>query len=243
MALSVPLADRINELRKLDLPQGAEAAGTEVPPQVRQAADEALLRGETHYTDRPGILALREKVADSLNRRYGLEFQAQTGVVITCGVTEARFVAVQQLLPRGGTLVALSGAEHVSGASTIRDVRVLPASEADQAVPADAALFLDTAVEAAVARKWLERARDADWPIIVEAVGEGSFHPAELGLAEQCVTIGAIGNSQGMESWRLGFLAAPEARTGPLRDFKQALTICTTNVSQWGALALEEADI
>lgn len=243
MALSVPLADRIKQLRELGLPEGPEAAVSEIPASVRQAADEALLRGETHYTDRPGILALREKVADSLNRRYSLGLQARTGIVITCGVTEARFVAVQQLLPRGGTLVALSGSEHVRGACAIRDVRVLTTAEAEGAVPEAAALFLDSTVEAAVARPWLERARAAQWAVIAEVVTGGSFHPAELDLDLQTVTIGAIGNGRGMESWRLGFLAAPEAQTGPLRDFKQALTICTTNVSQWGALALEEADI
>ncbi|TVR85364.1 MAG: hypothetical protein EA416_16980 [Trueperaceae bacterium] len=73
--------------------------------------------------------------------------------------------------------------------------------------------------------------------------GEASFHPAAVGLAEHTVTIGALGLDAGIEAWRVGFLAAPSATAGPLRDFKQALTLCTTNLSQWGALALlEEAN-
>lgn len=70
----------------------------------------------------------------------------------------------------------------------------------------------------------------------------GGRHPATLGLADQTITIGSIGLAEGMASWRLGFLAAPVAKAGPLREFKLALTLCSTNVSQWGALGLEGGD-
>jgi aspartate/methionine/tyrosine aminotransferase len=241
MELIVPLAARVRRLQALP-PEARDAVArgrsVPVPAAVRMAADEALQRGETHYTDRPGILPLRQQVARRLAREFGAEVDAAKGVVITCGGTEARFVAVQQLLPQGGTLVALSHPERVAAACIVRDV-TLAGPAAPVAGEARVALYLNGETPDDVAGPWLERARSALWPVVFEA-DAGGRHPAALGLAEQTVTIGSLGLEEGMASWRLGFLAAPAAKAGPLRDFKQALTICTTNVSQWGALALEE---
>jgi aspartate/methionine/tyrosine aminotransferase len=241
MELIVPLAKRVRRLQALP-PEARDAVArgraVPVPAAVRTAADEALQRGETHYTDRPGILPLRQQVARRLAREFGAEVDAAKGVVITCGGTEARFVAVQQLLPEGGTLVALSHPERVAAACIVRNVTL---AGPDAAVDGGArvALYLNGETPDDVAEPWLARARAALWPIVFEA-DAGGRHPAALGLAEQTVTIGSLGLEEGMASWRLGFLAAPAAKAGPLRDFKQALTICTTNVSQWGALALEQ---
>ena len=238
MELIVPLAGRVRRLQALPAEaRDAVARGraVAVPEAVREAADAALQRGETHYTDRPGILPLRQQVAHRLERDFGVQVDAGKGVVITCGGTEARFVAVQQLLPRGGTLVALSHPERVAAACVVRDVRL---AGPDGGPDGPVAVYLNGETPYAVADAWLARARDHGWPIVFEA-DAGGRHPAALGLAEQTVTIGSLGLAEGMASWRLGFLAAPAATAGPLRDFKQALTICTTNVSQWGALALE----
>jgi aspartate/methionine/tyrosine aminotransferase len=236
----VPLAQRVRRLQAL-APEARDAVArgrdADVPEAVRAAADEALRRGETHYTDRPGILPLRRQVARRLARDFGAEVDPAKGVVITCGGTEARFVVVQQLLPEGGTLVALSHPERLAAPCIVRDV-TLVGPDATVASEARVALYLNGETPNDVADPWLERARAGGWPVVFEA-DAGGRHPAALGLSEQTVTIGSLGLGEGMASWRLGFLAAPAAKAGPLRDFKQALTICSTNVSQWGALALE----
>ncbi len=242
MELVVPLAARVAKLQALP-PEARDAtargADVDVPQAVRDAADAALARGETHYTDRPGILPLREQVARDVKARFGVDVDAKGGVVITCGGTEARFVAVQQLLPTGGTLVALSHPERVAAACIVRDVTLV---DADDARPTRqdggvVALYLNGETPHDVADAWLERAKTEGWPVMYEA-DAGGRHPATLGLADQTITIGSLGLEQGMASWRLGFLAAPIAKAGPLREFKLALTLCSTNVSQWGALGL-----
>lgn len=241
MALIVPLADRVKKLQALTGENLAEPA-REVPAAVREAADQALQRGETHYTDRPGILPLREQVAAQLAARFNITADAAGGVVITCGVTEARFVAVQQMLPVGGTLVALSHPERVAAACTIRGASLFGPDELVQDSQDGKAtvLYLTSETPEVVRSDWLKRAGEEGWPVIFEVSGASEYHPAASGVTDQTITIGGIGLEEGMESWRLGYLAAPLKTTGPLRDFKQALTICTTNVSQWGALALEE---
>jgi N-succinyldiaminopimelate aminotransferase len=236
MPLAVPLARRVARLAPAHeaVRDGADA---EVPAAAREASAAALDRGETHYTDRPGIMPLRQKVAERLSSRYGVDVDAAKGVVITCGVTEARFVAIQQLVASGsGTVVALSHPERVAGACVVRDVRL---AGPDDHVQGHALVYLGADTPAERRDAWLSRAKEQGWPVVFEA-GEGGWHPAAAGLAEQTVTIGPLGLGEGLEAWRIGYLAAPSATAGPLRDFKQALTLCTTNLSQWGALALME---
>jgi aspartate/methionine/tyrosine aminotransferase len=238
-ALVVPVADRVRALASLSAEARdpvSRGAAVAVPEAVRTAAQEALARGETHYTDRPGILPLRQNVAAALAQAFGIDVDAKNGVVVTCGGTEARFVAVQQLLPPGGTLVALSHPERVAAACLIRGVTLAGPDDAPSGAAVVVVLAGDTPHD--VADAWLARARANGWAIVFEG-DAGGRHPAALGYGDLTITIGSIGLAQGMASWRLGYLAAPAAKAGPLRDFKQALTICSTNVSQWGALALE----
>ena len=63
------------------------------PPHVIQAAKDALDAGETHYTDRPGVPALRAAVAADVNARHGTNLSASQ-VVISSGGLEATFVAL-----------------------------------------------------------------------------------------------------------------------------------------------------
>ncbi len=238
MALAVPLARRVAELRG-SVAAPRDGGDTEVSAAAREASVTALERGETHYTDRPGIVPLRQRVAALMSERFGLTVDAGKGVVITCGVTEARFVAMQQLVPVGGTVVALSHAERVAGACIVRGAGL---RAPDAAIEGDVTVYLTGDTPAEVRDPWLTQASEHGWAVVYEP-GEASFHPAAVGLAEHTVTIGALGLDAGIEAWRVGYLAAPAATAGPLRDFKQALTLCTTNLSQWGALALlEEAN-
>lgn len=76
--------------------------------EVLRGLREALERGETHYTDRPGMRALRERIAARLSE-MGLtpERDADT-VVVTAGESEARFVI--ELSGIEGDAVALGDA-------------------------------------------------------------------------------------------------------------------------------------
>ena len=134
------------------------------------------------------------------------------------------------------TLVALSHPERVAAACLIRGVTLAGPHDAPSGDAVVVYLAGDTPHD--VADAWLARAKAHGFAIVFEA-DAGGRHPAALGYGDLTVTIGSIGLAHGMASWRLGYLAAPAAKAGPLRDFKQALTICSTNVSQWGALALE----
>jgi DNA-binding transcriptional MocR family regulator len=247
MKLAVSLSARAGALARLASPAAVPPAADEVSAAARNAAAAALDRGETHYTDRPGLRPLREAVAGRLRDLHDLTTQADD-VVITCGVTEARFVAMQRLLPAGsGTVVALGNPELLAGACVIRGLELVcpDAGPGADRGGDDVAVYIPSGLGAEAVAPWLERAYARGWRVVRElstlaADRELSRHLAQV--RDRLYTIGDLSGQFGAEAWRVGFLAAPNKAVGPLREFKQALTLCTTNVSQWGALALIEAD-
>lgn len=234
MTLAVPLAERAETLLARGYDE-LQSPAEQVPEVAVRATLDALGRGETHYTDRPGILPLREAVTRALKARFGVDIDPKANTVITCGVTEARFVAAQQLLGPGEGLYAGVHAERLGGALTIRGARL---AEGVREAPA---LYLTSAMPEEAQRELLDGAAEGALILFEVEEGDSNFHPAQLpSFSGRTVTIGDIGASNGLLSWRVGFLAAPPSNAPGLRDFKQALTICTTNLSQWAALALLE---
>ncbi len=223
MALAVPLAKRARTMLAQsfpDHPNDAERA----PDVAVRATLEALARGETHYTDRPGILPLREGVTRGLKVRFGVTVDPQANTVITCGATEARFVAVQELLTPDAdeTLYAGTAPERLVGALIVRGARLAETPEAARV------LYLSSRMSEDEQRELLGHISDAATVVFEIDETATTFHPAQLGaFRERTVTIGDLGTDDGLGGWRVGFLAAPPASAAGLRDFKQALTICT----------------
>jgi aspartate/methionine/tyrosine aminotransferase len=88
----------------------------------------------------------------------------------------------------------------------------------------------------------LQHAAEHDWWIVWDISGHtrsSTFHPAQQkALAPRVITIG--GWEDQLPGWQVAWMAGSEAAE-KLRAFHQSMTICTTNVSQWAALALMEA--
>jgi aspartate/methionine/tyrosine aminotransferase len=59
-------------------------------------------------------------------------------------------------------------------------------------------------------------------------------------LGAQVVSIGSFSTGHGLSGWRVGWLSAPAERMKRPRVLKQEMSICTTAVSQFAALAFLE---
>jgi aspartate/methionine/tyrosine aminotransferase len=200
-------------------------------PAIRDAVEDALGRGETHYTDRPGILRLREKIAAALTARFGVKADAKSDLVVTCGVIEARFVALQQLLEPGQRVYAPANGVRIAGALLLRRAEMVDTGAGAKVV------YLTSGADEETLRRELDGLAPEATVLFEVEEGTSGFHPAAIdGLAERTVTIGQLGHT----SWQTGYLMAQGALSPGMRDFKQALTICSTNLSQWAALAAME---
>jgi arginine:pyruvate transaminase len=228
--LSRPLA-----ARTANLPAPREfSAGPATPSPVAAAAIDALEAGKTHYTDRPGILPLRQWVTRYLQERFGVSYDADA-VTITCGATEARFVALK-LLAADAFIVCPSASDAIAGPAHLAGATVA-------ALPEDPArarlLYLTPADTRDAVEPLLTLAAQHEWWIIFDvsrAPETGAFHPAQRAdLAPHTVTLGSF--SGHLPGWRVGWMAG-STQAGKLRAFKQSMTICSTSISQWAALGL-----
>src|SRR5579885_1557331 len=68
------------------------------PDHIRKAGIKAIEEGETHYTSNYGTLELREAIAANLQRRYVLEYDPRTEIMVTVGVSEGIDATLRALL-------------------------------------------------------------------------------------------------------------------------------------------------
>lgn len=226
--LSRPLAQRV---AVLDDPRPPTIAAPALPASVLDAATSALDRGETHYTDRPGIPEFRAWVAEHLRERYQVSVDPAE-VTITCGSTEARFVCMTLLAEPGSSVLCPGDSSPIRGV-----LQLIGASIVDSIQDDISLLYIRPDVYRETSIELLQRAEETDWWILYDlsfALTSPPFHPAQNPkLTSRVVTINSL--SDHMAGWRLGWMAGSEMALR-LRAGKQAITICTTAVSQWAGL-------
>jgi aminotransferase len=98
------------------------------PWHIREAAIYALERGRTSYTSNLGLLKLREAIARTVQRRFGVSYDPRREVLVTVGVSEAHGLALrveqraiggglddgQRVAARRGRVVVVVGGAVVS---------------------------------------------------------------------------------------------------------------------------------
>jgi aspartate/methionine/tyrosine aminotransferase len=228
---------------------------------VREAAKAALDAGATHYTDRPGIADLREAVALKLAEVNRIAVAPADEVLITCGIQEALFLALQVLAGTGNEVI-------VTGPALRADIELVRMVGAVARIaPADDRLRLDiggvrdlisddtkvlllrspSGSGEVLCDETLERlgalAVEHDLRVVAvetdEALTAADVDHRSIGavggLAPRTVTINGF-SGLGLEAWRVGYLAAQRELMAPMKRLKQELSICSPAVSQYAAL-------
>lgn len=228
--LSRPLAQRV---ARLDLPVERFDNEPDISDNVLKAASDALARGETHYADRPGIPELRTWVANHLLEKYDVKLDPKE-VTITCGSTEARYATLTLFAEPGAQVLCPGDSKNITGTARLLGVEVTATVVDPQRIKV---LYVTPDDNEQTVDELLGLAAEHGWWVIWDlsyARRQRTFHPAQKPeLAAHIVTIDTL--SEHMAGWRVGWMAGSEAALR-LRAFKQSITICTTNVSQWAAL-------
>ena len=71
------------------------------PCKIREASIFALERGKTSYTDNRGLLSLRKEISSYVSDFFGPEYDPQSEVLVTVGVSEAIDIALRAILNPG----------------------------------------------------------------------------------------------------------------------------------------------
>jgi len=234
------------------------------PERFSKAAFDAVAEGETHYTSNYGIPALREAVADHLERLYGVRYDPRNEVLITIGVSEGLMLALLSVLNPGDELLSpdpyyvayrpsclIAGGTFVPVATGMEsDFRVsaqdLEArlTERSKAIllgypsnPTGAQMTREALAEIAdlAARRDLFVISDE----IYDRLSYGMPHTcfASLpGMRERTVLLGGFSKAYAMTGWRVGWACAPAELLEALMKIHQYVIMSAPTPSQYAAL-------
>jgi N-succinyldiaminopimelate aminotransferase len=190
---------------------------TDGPQEILDAAVDALRGGQNQYPPGPGIPALRQAISEHQSRRYGLDYDPDTEVLVTAGA-ERRTVTIE----RDGTGWGFdaAGLERAIGPATKILLLNSPHNPTGTVFgPAELAAVADAAIR-------------HDLVVISDEVYEhltfdGRRHTpiATLpGMRERTVTISSAGKTFSVTGWKVGWACAPPPLLSAVRTVKQFLT-------------------
>jgi N-succinyldiaminopimelate aminotransferase len=227
---------------------------TDGPPEILDAAAAAIRSGHNQYPPGPGIPELRHAISAHQLRRYGLEYDPDTEVLVTAGATEAIAAALLALAGPGDEVVlfepyydsyaacvALAGAQRRT--VTIErhgdDWGFDPAALEHVIGPRTKVLVLNTphnptgtVFGPAEMNAIADLAIRHDLIVISDEVYEhlifdGRTHTpiATLpGMQERTLTISSAGKTFSVTGWKIGWACAPPNLIAAIRTVKQFLT-------------------
>ncbi|MCV7086852.1 pyridoxal phosphate-dependent aminotransferase [Mycolicibacter hiberniae] len=224
------------------------------PAAMLEAARAAISDGINQYPPGPGIPALREAIAGQRSRKYGIDYDPDTEILVTVGATEAIAAAVLGLVEPGSEVVllepfydsyspvvAMAGARRVS-VSLVPDGHgfALDADALRQAItPATRALIVNsphnptgTVFTEAELAEIARIAVEADLLVISDEVYEhlvfaGRTHrplAAFEGMAQRTVTISSAAKMFNCTGWKIGWACGPAELLAGVRAAKQYLS-------------------
>jgi N-succinyldiaminopimelate aminotransferase len=237
------------------------------PPAVVEAAVRALREGHNQYAPLPGVPALREAITAHQRRRYGLEVDADAGVQVTFGATEAIAAALLAFVEAGDEVVTLDPSYDAyapiaaRAGATVRGValrppdwRLEPEALAAAIGPETRVLVLNSphnptgrVLDSTELELVASACREHDLIAITDEVYEhlvyeGTHVPLATldGMAERTVTTSSLGKTHSLTGWKVGWASGPPDLIARVRAIKQFLTFAGgTPLQHAAATALE----
>ncbi len=97
------MSQMAQEYNAINLAQGFPDFGT--PEELISLVHKYMLKGYNQYAPMPGILPLREKISAMLAGLYGYTPDPVTEITLTCGATEACYVAITSVVKPGDEVI------------------------------------------------------------------------------------------------------------------------------------------
>ena len=233
------------------------------PEHVRDAAADALARGETKYVPNPGIPALREAIADKVTTRNGFPALPEQ-VVVTAGGMQAISLALTAILTTGDEVLVpdpgwpnfdmavrlLQGTPVRYPLTPERDF--LPDVERLEDLVTDRTRAivvnspsnpLGTVFTEAIAEQLVRFADRHDlWVLSDECYDAFTFEaphvsPARWDEQDRVLSLFSFSKTYAMTGMRVGYLVAPESVAPATAKMQEAILACVNAPAQRAALA------
>ncbi|HSR48606.1 MAG TPA: aminotransferase class I/II-fold pyridoxal phosphate-dependent enzyme [Anaerolineales bacterium] len=234
------------------------------PAPILEAGIASLRQGDTHYTSNSGTIELRQAVAEHLQARYGVAYDARSEVLITVGVSEALYLALTAVLDPGDEVIVptpcfvayqpeviFAGGVPVPLATQVEDAFQVRAEAVEALItPRTKGLLIgypNNPTGAVMSRQNLQAlaqvAERHDLLVISDEIYDrlvygGHQHVcfASLpGMQPRTITLGGFSKDYAMTGWRIGYAAAPAPVLAELRKVHQYTIMSAPTTAQAAA--------
>jgi aminotransferase len=234
------------------------------PWHIREAAIYSMERGYTMYTSNSGMPELRQRLAMELKNRYKLEYDWQTELLITVGVSEALDLAMRAVINPGDEVimtdpcyVAYDASVILAGGVPVRVPTIeeksfeLEAEEVESRITDKTRAILlgypSNPTGAVMPREKLVKiagvARRHNILMIVDEIYshlvygmEHTCMAALHGMQYNTILLSGFSKSYAMTGWRVGYAAASKDIIAAMTKIHQYTIMCAPTMGQVAAI-------
>ena len=234
------------------------------PWHIRDAGIYSLERGHTKYTSNAGMLQLRREIAAYLNRRFDLQYDYNSQILVTVGGSEAIDLALRVMLNPGdeviipvpsfvcyGPLTEMAGGVPKYVELKAEDqFRLTPEQLKAAITPKTKVLVLpfpSNPTGGIMERKDLEALvpilQETNITVLSDEIyaeltyGPRHVSPANLPeLYDRTVVVNGFSKSHAMTGWRMGYVCAPQPMIAALTKLHQFGIMSAPTTSQYAAV-------
>lgn len=232
----------------------------DVDPELLRLYGEALKGGYNQYAPMPGVLSLREAIAEKTASLYGAAYHPETEITVTAGATQAIFSAIAAVVRPGDEVIIFKPAYD----SYEPNVRIhggvpvlLPLQGPDFRIdweafdralgPKTRLVMLNTphnpsgtVLEADDLLKLEQRLRPTDTLVLSDEVYEhlifdGRSHQSICkfpGLRERAFICSSFGKTFHVTGWKMGYCLAPAALMREMRKMHEFVVFSVNHAAQ-----------
>lgn len=234
------------------------------PDHIRHAGVASVDAGQTHYTSNYGLMELRQDIAGSLERMYGVTYDPHDEILVTVGASEGIDIAVRAIVEHGdGVLLPEPG--YVSYAACVlfagavvqpvpthaSDGFALSAAAVERAItPESRAILLGfpnnptgAVLDPVEAQRIVDLAVEHDLIIISDEIYDrlvyGAPHvclAALKGARERTVLVNGFSKAYAMTGWRLGYACAPAEILEAMMKIHQYVIMSAPTPAQYAGI-------
>ncbi len=241
------------------------------PWSVREAGIYSLEKGHTHYSPNSGYMELREEITKYLKRKYSLEYDAGSQVVVTVGASESLDIALRALVGSGDeviipepSFVAYKGCTVFTGATPIavnlraEDQFRLTPELLENAITGRTKVVIipypNNPTGAIMEKSDLERIvevlRDRDIIVISDEIySELTYQGEHVSIAsfpemkDKTIVVNGFSKAFAMTGWRLGYACGHPDLIAAMTKIHQYAIMSSPTTAQYAAVeALRNGD-
>ncbi len=242
------------------------------PWKIRNCAINTLQKGKTRYSSNWGLEALRQEIANYLDRKYDLKYCPQSEILVTVGGSEAIDACIRVITDPDDEIIipqpsyvcyepitrVCGGVPVIINTKAENDFKVTAKELIEKITPKTKALILPypcNPTGAIMEREDLEALgevlKDTNILVISDEIyseltfgGKSHVSPANIEtLKDRTVVINGFSKSFSMTGWRLGFICGPEPIISQITKLHQFAIMCAPTTSQYAAVeALKNCD-